>query len=88
MKLSLAHQKDPAIGWDISASATADGGEKISGAQILVNGSSKYNKSFNPPLSQWQQQLTQQGQYPGDNTSRLEVTSDKGSVSEAEDAWS
>jgi hypothetical protein len=49
-----------------------------------VNGFSKYDKGFPSPLTQWQQELGQQGQYPGDSTSRLEITSD---VSSAEESW-
>ena len=88
MTLTLSHQKNPAIGWDISASAKVDKDEKIARAQILVNESSEHDKSFDPPLSSWQQQLHQQGQYPGENTVRLIITSDKGDDTEAEDSWS
>ena len=35
MTASSTHTKNPAIGWDISASAKADKGEKIARAQIL-----------------------------------------------------
>ncbi len=87
MNLTLKHQQNPAVGWDISASATAEKGEKISRTEIFVNGFSKYDKSFNPPLSQWQEQLNQQGQYPGANTSHLRVTSDNGALAESDDAW-
>jgi hypothetical protein len=44
-------------------------------------------QKFPSPLTQWQQKLGQQGQYPGDNTSRLEITNDRGDVSSAEDSW-
>lgn len=88
MNVTLKHQKNPVLGWDISASATADKGETISRGEIFVNGFSKYDKSFNPPMSQWQQQLNQQGQFPGANTSHLRITDDKGVVTESDDAWS
>jgi hypothetical protein len=87
MTATLSHQKNPAIGWDISASAKVDKDEKIARAQILVNESTEYDKTFDPPLSSWQQQVHQQGQYPGDNTVRLIITSDKGDDTEAEDSW-
>jgi hypothetical protein len=88
MDTTLTHKRNPAIGWNILASAKAGKDEKIARAQIFVNGFSKYDKSFNPPLSVWNQELSQQGQYPGDNTSHLEVTSDKGDVTPDDDAWS
>jgi len=88
MTPGLSHQKNPAIGWDISASAKVDKSEKIARAQILVNDSTEYDKPFDPPLSSWQQQLHQQGEFPGDNTVRLVITSDNGDDTEAEDSWS
>ena len=88
MILALSHQKNPAIGWDISASAKVEKSEKIARAQILVNDSSVYDKTFESPLSSWQQQLHQQGEYPGDNTVQLIITSDAGDDTEAEDSWS
>lgn len=87
MNLTLTHQKNPAIGWDITASAKVEKTEKIARSQIEVNGSTVYDKSFDPPLSSWQQQLHQQGEYPGDNTVELIVTSDAGDDSDAEDSW-
>jgi len=88
MTATSTHKKNPAIGWDISASAKADKGEKIARVQILVNDSPEYDKTFASPISSWQEQLNQQGQYPGDNTVRVIVTSDKGEDTEAEDEWS
>ena len=87
MTTTLSHQKNPAVGWDISASAKADKGEKIARAQIIVDDFPEYDKTFDPPLSSWQQQLTQQGQYPGDNKVRLIVTNDKDEDTEADDSW-
>jgi hypothetical protein len=88
MTPTLSHQKNPAIGWDITASAKVDKDEKIARAQILVNDSSEYDETFDSPLSSWQKQLHQQGQYPGDNTVRLIITSDSGDDTDAEDSWS
>jgi len=56
--------------------------------QVLVNGSREYDQTFDPPISNWQRQLTQQGQYPGDNTVRVIATSDKGDDTESDDSWS
>jgi hypothetical protein len=88
MKTTLTHAKNPASGWDISASASADAAEKIARAQILVGGATQYDKTFTPPINNWQQTLLQKGQYPGDNSSELIVTGDKGDDTESEDAWS
>jgi hypothetical protein len=88
MTVSSAHVKNPLIGWDITASAKADAGEKIARVQILINGSSEYDKTFDAPISIWQEQLSQQGEYPGDNTVEVIATSDKGEDTESEDSWS
>jgi len=88
MNASSTHQRNPAVGWDISASAKADAGEMITRAQIVVNGSSRYDKTFASPVTSWQEQLNQQGQYPGENTVDVIVTNDKGEDAESEDSWS
>jgi len=51
MDASLEHKKDPAVGWNILASAKAENNERISRAQILVNGFSKYDQSFTAPIT-------------------------------------
>lgn len=88
MQVTSTHAKNPALGWDISASAKADGGEKIARARILVNELSRYDKSFDPPVGGWQEQLTQQGEYPGDNLVRVVITNDKSEDTEFVDTWS
>jgi len=88
MDVTSSHSKNPAVGWDITASAKADKGENIERAQIIVGGFPQYDKSFDPPITNWQQQLGQQGQYPGYNTVRVVVTSDNGEDTESVDSWS
>ena len=87
MDVTSAHTRNPAVGWDITASAKAGSGEKIARAQIIVDDSPEYDKVFSPPITNWQQQLHQQGQYPGGNTVRVVVTNDKGEDAEADDSW-
>jgi hypothetical protein len=82
------HAKNPAIGWDISAAAKADAGEKITRAQIIINGLIAYDNTFIPPISNWQVQLDQMGQYPGANTVRVIASNDKGEDTESDDSWS
>jgi hypothetical protein len=88
MTASSTHSKNPAVGWDIAATAKADNGEKIARAQIIVSGSSEYDETFDPPINNWQEQLTQQGQYPGSNVVQVIITSDKGDNTESYDSWS
>ncbi len=88
MEVTSTHTKNPATGWDISATAKAEASEKIARAQIIVNGFSAYDKTFVPAISRWQQQLNQKGEYPGDNTVQVIVTSDEGNDTESDDSWS
>ncbi len=88
MIVTSTHAKNPAEGWDISASARGEAGELIARAQIIVNGFKEYEKSFDPPIRNWQQQLIQRGQDPGSNTVDVIATSDKGEDTESEDSWS
>jgi hypothetical protein len=76
------------MGWDISAAAKADAGEKIARAQIIINGQVAYDNSFVLPIGSWQVQLSQKGQYPGENTVRVITSNDKGENTEADDSWS
>lgn len=87
MEVTSSHSKNPALGWDVAATAKAGAGEKITRAQVLVNDISIYDKSFNPPLTSWQEQLPQQGNYPGSNDVLVVITSDKGEDTESADSW-
>ena len=88
MTVSSQHAKNPAVGWDISGAAKADAGEKIARAQIFINGLVAYDNSFVPPIGNWQVQLTQKGQYPGENTVRVIASNEKGEDTESDDFWS
>ncbi len=88
MTVSSQHAKNPAVGWDISGAAKADAGEKIARAQIFINGLVAYDNSFVPPIGNWQVQLTQKGQYPGENTLRVIASNEKGEDTESADFWS
>jgi hypothetical protein len=85
--VSTQHAKNPALGWDISAVAKADAGEKIARAQIFIHGLVAYDNSFVPPIGNWEVLLTQKGQYPGENSVRVIVSNDKGEDTEADDSW-
>jgi hypothetical protein len=88
VEVTSSHSKNPALGWDIAASAKAGAGEKISRARIFVNQLSRYDKSFDPPVASWQEQLPQQGEYPGNNEVRVVITNDRSEDAESADTWS
>jgi hypothetical protein len=88
MDIKSTHARNPLMGWDISSSATAGKGEAIARAQIIVNGSPEYDESFDPAINDWQEQLQQQGVYPGDNKVMVVITDDKGNDKRLLDSWS
>jgi hypothetical protein len=88
MDVNSSHTRNPLLGWDISATAKTGKGEKIVRAQILVNDFPQSDEQFDPPISNWQRQLTQQGEFPGDNKVQIVVTDDKGEDTDSVDSWS
>ena len=88
MTATVTHKKNPAVAWDVSASATAGTGESIDRVELYVNGSLRHSENFNPPTGNWSKTLTQQGQYPGDNKAELRVTYNKNKTTSAIDEWS
>jgi len=88
MKIDLAHVKDPLIGWTIQTKVSAEKGERITSVRISVNGFDVLDKKVDPPADQWQTELSQKGQYPGDNEARATVTDEKGKETSAVDSWS
>lgn len=88
MEVTSSHTRNPAVGWDISAVAKAGKGEKIARAQIIVNEFPEYDETFDPPVGSWQEQLSQQGEYPGTNKVRVVVTDHKGEETDSIDSWS
>jgi hypothetical protein len=87
MEIKSAHSKNPLAGWDISSSANAGKDEAIARAQIFVNDFSQYDESFNPPLDVWQEQLQQQGTYPGDNKVLVVITDGNNNEKRFLDSW-
>ncbi len=88
MEITCSHSKNLALGWDIAATAKAATEETITRAQVFVNDTTKYDKLFNPPLNSWQEQLPQQGEYPGDNEVLVVITNGKDEDTECVDSWS
>lgn len=88
MDVKSTHTRNPLMGWDITATATAGANEKIVRAQIIVDDFPEYDQSFDPPINNWQESLQQQGEYPGDNTVRVVITDDQGNDAASVDSWS
>jgi len=88
MKIDLAHVKDPLIGWTIQTKVSAEKGERIAAVRISVNGFDVLDKKVDPPTDQWQTELSQKGQYPGDNEVRATISDEKGKETSAVDSWS
>ena len=68
MKIAIAHAKNVLMGWDINVNVTADAGEQVAFVEIGVNGFSEVSETPDDPVDSWEKQLTQQGNFPGDNS--------------------
>jgi hypothetical protein len=88
MIAEISHQKNMAMGWDISVSVKPEAGQAISAVEVSVNGFNRLSENFHPPASQWQKTLIQQGQYPGENQVEVKVTDSKGTQTRSLDQWS
>ncbi len=88
MKIVIIHAKNPAAGWNIVVSIQADLGQKIADVEVRVNGFPEVRDTPTAPLDTWEQQLTQQGVFPGDNKVEVMVQDQDGQESRAEQKWS
>jgi len=75
------------MGWDITVSAQTDSHEAIARVEVMVDGFSRYDEDFNPPVHQWTKILTQQGEYPGDNKAELVITDINGNDTRCVEEW-
>ena len=88
MKVTITPTKNPAIGWDVDVLVSADGGESVAYVEVDVDDFPEVKESVDPPQQQWEKQLRQQGQYPGDNKVLVIVTNDKGDQTRWSKQWS
>jgi hypothetical protein len=86
MPIDITHARNPVIGWDITVKATAKDQQKFSFATVTVNGFPVFDDPLDN-LSAWNMSFTQQGEFPGDNTVKVDITNDAGDVESAEDSW-
>lgn len=87
MKINISHIKNVVIGWNIDVKVDAEGAEKIADVEVRVNGSPEIRDSPGG-LSSWEQQLTQKGVFPGDNTVNVRVIDQNGNDTNAKQGWS
>jgi hypothetical protein len=87
LKINISHTKNTLIGWDIDVKVDAEGTEKISDVEVRVNGFPEIRDSPGN-LSSWEQQLTQKGVFPGNNTVNVRVTDQNGNDTNAKQSWS
>lgn len=86
MKITTAHTKNPALGWDVDTTIAAENHEKISHVRIEINASPASNEDV-PSTSNFHQLLVQKGQYPGQNKLLVKVLDADGNETSAEDEW-
>ena len=88
MKIDIKHTKNVLRDWDVDVTMNAESGEKISSVEIKVNDFPEVNESQDDSVSSWEKQLTQKGQYPGDNKVVVTVFDQNGNSSVAKQQWS
>lgn len=88
MKVNIKPTKNPAVGWDVDVAVSADSGESIAYVEVDVDDFPELKEPIDPPEQQWEDHLTQQGQYPGDNKVLVIVTNDKGDQTRWSKRWS
>lgn len=76
MKIVVNPPTRAVMGWNIDVSVQADAGEKISYVEVRVNDFPQIRDTLNDPMDSWQQTLTQQGVYPGENKAVVLVQND------------
>ncbi len=87
MQVTISHARNPVLGWDITTTVTAGTDETVTYVEIRVNGFPQCQKTVDPAAKQWQKQLYQQGNYPGDNQVQVAVQNDKGQATNWEQEW-
>jgi len=88
MKITITHIKNTAAGWNINVNVQAESGQKITDVEVRVNGFPVVRDSPSAPLDTWEQLLTQQGVFPGDNKVEVVAHDQKGEEGRAEQKWS
>jgi len=88
MDININHARDPLAGWDIDVAIKAEKTEVIARVRIEINGSNEADETVQPPARKWHKQLTQRGQYPGDNSVSVTATDGDGEDTTADDEWS
>jgi hypothetical protein len=88
MKILITHIKNAAAGWNINVSVQAESGQKISDVEVRVNGFPQVREIPKTPLDTWEQLLTQQGVFPGDNKVEVVARDQNGGETRAEQTWS
>jgi hypothetical protein len=88
MIVDIAHAKNPAAGWDVDVTVTAEGKETVAHVRIDINGFTKCDEEVSPAARRWHRQLPQQGEYPGDNSVVATATDGDGEDTTSVDEWS
>ena len=75
------------MGWDIGVIVTAGSKEKITFVEIRVNGFPQVSETQDAPVDSWERQLTQQGNFPGDNKVEVVARDENGNDTRSKQAW-
>jgi len=87
VKIDIEPKKNPAVDWDITIRVTGGKGEKIRRVTLTVNGFPEPDENISPAQDEWEKTYGQRGQWPGQNTAEVMVTSDGGDQTRKSKTW-
>jgi len=67
MKVAITHTKNPATGWDITVTATAENKELVAVVKTVINDFPEPDDTLDPAANFYDRAYTQKGIYPGEN---------------------
>ena len=87
VKISIAHQRDPVMGWTLKVSADGENGELIRRIKVLMNDSPIDQQDLNPPVDGWDRTYQHVGVYPGDNKADVFIEDQNHKTTSRKQQW-
>lgn len=87
MQIDIKHQRNPALGWDVDVTVSAENKETITHVRVEINGFTRCDESPSSNIRKWHKTLVQQGVYPGENEVIVTAADQDGNDTGAEDEW-
>jgi hypothetical protein len=87
MKITVTPVKNPAIGWDITVSVTAEGKERIAEVTTAINDFSEPTDIVKPVANFYENTYIQKGVFPGKNKVIVTAKDEDGNPTVAVKKW-